>query len=106
MSKIHEGVRRLSSAFAFCIELSSFAACPVRDLVCRCYPARNEQDKEYDMEGKEGIMLGTILIVVLILVLIGALPTWPHSRSWGYYPTGGIGLILAILVILVLLGRI
>ena len=58
------------------------------------------------MEGMEGIMLGTILIVVLILVLIGALPTWPHSRSWGYYPTGGIGLILAILVILVLLGRI
>jgi len=58
------------------------------------------------MEGKEGIMLGTILIVVLILVLIGALPTWPHSRSWGYYPTGGIGLILVILVILVLLGRI
>ena len=51
-------------------------------------------------------MLGTILIVVLILVLIGALPTWPHSRSWGYYPTGGIGLILVILVILVLLGRI
>jgi len=51
-------------------------------------------------------MLGTILIVVLILVLIGALPTWPHSRNWGYYPTGGIGLILVILVILLLLGRI
>jgi hypothetical protein len=53
----------------------------------------------------EEIMLGTILIVVLILVLIGALPTWPHSRNWGYYPTGGIGFILVILVILVLLGR-
>lgn len=51
-------------------------------------------------------MLGTILIVVLILVLIGALPTWPHSRNWGYYPTGGIGLIIVILVILLLLGRI
>ncbi len=51
-------------------------------------------------------MLGTILIVVLILVLIGALPAWPHSRNWGYYPTGGIGLILVILVILLLLGRI
>jgi len=51
-------------------------------------------------------MLGTILIVFLVLVLIGALPTWPHSRSWGYYPTGGIGLILVILVILVLLGHI
>ncbi len=51
-------------------------------------------------------MLGTVLIVVLILVLIGALPTWPHSRSWGYYPTGGIGIVLVILVILLVLGRI
>ena len=51
-------------------------------------------------------MLGTILIVVLILLLIGALPTWPHSRQWGYYPSGGIGLILLILIILLLLGRI
>ncbi|MGB8551566.1 MAG: DUF3309 family protein [Xanthobacteraceae bacterium] len=51
-------------------------------------------------------MLGTILIIILILILIGALPTWPHSSGWGYYPSGGIGLILLILVILVLLGRI
>ncbi len=51
-------------------------------------------------------MIGTILIVVLILMLIGALPTWPHSRSWGYYPSGGIGTIVLILVILLLLGRI
>jgi hypothetical protein len=51
-------------------------------------------------------MLGTILIVVLILMLIGALPTWPHSRSWGYYPTGGIGLLVVIVVVLLLLGRI
>lgn len=51
-------------------------------------------------------MLGTILIVILILALIGALPTWPHSRSWGYYPTGGLGLILVIVLILLLLGRI
>ena len=50
--------------------------------------------------------MGTILIVILILVLIGALPTWPHSKSWGYYPSGGLGLILLILIILVLLGRI
>jgi hypothetical protein len=49
--------------------------------------------------------MGTILIIILVLVLIGALPTWPHSRSWGYYPSGGIGLILLILVILLLLGR-
>ena len=52
------------------------------------------------------IMLGTILIVVLFLMLLGALPTWPHSRSWGYYPTGGLGLLLTIVVILLLLGRI
>jgi Protein of unknown function (DUF3309) len=50
--------------------------------------------------------MGTILIVILILMLIGVLPTWPHSRSWGYYPSGGLGLILLILIILLLLGRI
>ncbi|CAJ0716361.1 MULTISPECIES: DUF3309 family protein [Ralstonia] len=51
-------------------------------------------------------MLSTILIVVLILLLIGALPSWPYSRSWGYGPTGGLGLIVVIVVILVLLGYI
>jgi hypothetical protein len=51
-------------------------------------------------------MLGTILVVVLILMLLGALPRWPHSRTWGYYPSGGLGLVLVILVILILLGRI
>lgn len=50
-------------------------------------------------------MLGTILIIVLILLLIGALPSWPYSGGWGYYPSGGLGLILVIIVILVLLGR-
>ena len=50
-------------------------------------------------------MLGTILIVAVILMLLGALPTWPHSREWGYYPSGGLGLVLLILVILLLLGR-
>jgi hypothetical protein len=49
--------------------------------------------------------MGTILIVILILVLVGVLPTWPHSKSWGYYPTGGLGLVLLIVIILVLLGR-
>ena len=48
----------------------------------------------------------TLLIIVLILLLIGAAPTWPHSRNWGYYPSGAIGLILLILVILLLMGRI
>lgn len=51
-------------------------------------------------------MLGTILIVVLVLALLGVLPRWPHSRSWGYAPTGGVGLVLVIVLILVLLGRI
>ncbi len=50
--------------------------------------------------------MGTILIVILILILVGALPTWPHSKSWGYYPSGGLGLIVLILIILLLLGRI
>jgi hypothetical protein len=51
-------------------------------------------------------MLGTILIVILILALLGVLPRWSHSRSWGYAPTGGLGLILFIVVILLVLGRI
>ena len=51
-------------------------------------------------------MLGTILVVLLIFMLLGALPTWPHSRSWGYGPTGGLGLLLVILVVLLLLGKI
>jgi hypothetical protein len=51
-------------------------------------------------------MIGTILLVVLILLLLGALPAWPHSRAWGYYPSGGLGLIVVIIVILLLMGRI
>ena len=51
-------------------------------------------------------MLGTILIIILVLILLGALPTWPYSSGWGVYPSGGIGLILVIVLILVLLGRI
>jgi len=51
-------------------------------------------------------MLSTILIIVLILLLIGALPTWPYSSGWGYYPGGGLGLILIIVVVLALAGRI
>jgi hypothetical protein len=51
-------------------------------------------------------MLETIILIVLILLLIGALPAWPHSRSWGYYPSGGLGLILIIIIILLLLGRV
>lgn len=50
--------------------------------------------------------LGTILLIVLVLLLIGIIPSWPHSRSWGYGPSGGIGLVVLILIILLVLGRI
>jgi len=49
--------------------------------------------------------LGTILLIILILLLVGALPTWPYSSSWGYYPTGGLGLVLLIVIILLVLGK-
>jgi len=50
--------------------------------------------------------LGTILLIILILMLLGAIPTWPHSRQWGYGPSGGIGVVLVILIILWLMGKI
>ena len=50
--------------------------------------------------------IGTILLIILVLVLVGVIPIWPHSRSWGYVPSGGLGIVLLILVILLLLGRI
>jgi hypothetical protein len=55
---------------------------------------------------KGGNMLTTILIIILILILLGAFPAWPHSRGWGYGPSGVVGLILVILLILLLLGKI
>lgn len=51
-------------------------------------------------------MLGTIVLILLVLVLIGALPTWPHSSSWGYFPTGTVGILLVIAVVLLVTGRI
>jgi hypothetical protein len=50
-------------------------------------------------------MLGTILIIVIVLMLIGSVPSWPHSRNWGYYPSGGLGLVLLVLIILLVMGR-
>jgi hypothetical protein len=50
-------------------------------------------------------MLGTVLVVVVIFMLVGALPRWGHSRNWGYFPSGGLGLVLVILIVLLLLGR-
>ena len=69
------------------------------DLLARSLPVNRSQTERK-------IMLGTVLVVFLILMLLGALPKWPHSRSWGYYPSGGMGLVLVILVVLVLCGRI
>ena len=51
-------------------------------------------------------MLGTILLLILVLLLLGALPTWPYSGGWGYYPSGGVGLVLLIVVVLLVAGRI
>ena len=51
-------------------------------------------------------MLGIVLIVVLVLILIGAMPTWPHSRSWGYMPSGVLGVVLIVVIVLLLVGRI
>ena len=50
--------------------------------------------------------LGTILIIILLLMLLGALPTWSHSRNWGYFPSGGLGLVLGVVLVLLVLGRI
>jgi len=51
-------------------------------------------------------VLGTILVIILVLLLLGALPTWPYSAGWGYYPSGGVGLLLVILIVLLVAGRI
>lgn len=68
---------------------------------CLCAPS------SFLIKLKELMMgIGTILLIVLILILIGVLPIWPHSTSWGYGPTGGLGLIVVILIILVLMGKI
>lgn len=64
-----------------------------------------ERLRAHTLKGKTP-MLGTILIVLLVLFLIGALPTWGHSANWGYFPSGGLGLVLVIVLILVVMGRI
>ena len=58
------------------------------------------------LDGEQIMSLGTILLIILVVLLIGAIPSWPYSSGWGYYPSGGIGIILIIVLILVLMGRI
>jgi hypothetical protein len=58
------------------------------------------------LSGGAPMSLGTIFLLVVLVAVIGALPTWPHSRQWGYYPSGGLGLVLVILLVLVLMGQI
>ena len=65
----------------------------------------NAEQPDSDFIGRKEERMGTILLIVLILLLVGALPTWPYSSGWGYYPSGGLGLIVLILLILLLMGR-
>ena len=65
------------------------------------FPRRSERLPPKD----NAMSLGTILLIVLILLLIGVIPAWPHSRSWGYGPSGGLGLVVIILIVLLLMGR-
>ena len=60
----------------------------------------------WDVFKEKRMSLGTILLVVLVLLLLGVIPTWPHSRSWGYGPSGGLGIVLVIIVVLLVMGRI
>ena len=62
--------------------------------------AKSDDDRTMEM----AMSIVTILIIILVLVLVGAFPTWPHSRSWGYYPSGGVAIILGIIVVLLLVG--
>ena len=82
-----------------------FANCPDGKVAFREKAASREAAsfKQVILKTKP-MTIGTILLLVLILMLIGALPTWPHSRSWGYYPAGGLGTLVLVLLVLVLLG--
>jgi len=59
-----------------------------------------------DTKQESDMSIGTIILIILVLILVGALPTWPHSSGWGYGPSGGLGLVVVILLILVVLGKI
>ena len=77
-------------------------ASPVARLRKVGVPLRNKSNSS---SGSDSICMNTILLVILVLLLVGALPTWPYSSGWGYYPSGGLGLVLVILLILALNGN-
>ena len=73
------------------------------------YPShhRTRTVTQHNYDNKESaVSLGTILLIILVLALVGAIPAWPHSRSWGYGPSGGLGLVVIVLIVLLLMGRI
>ena len=72
----------------------------------RAYVRNAEAPEASNALGECLMTMSTLLIIVLLIILVGALPTWPHSRSWGYYPSGGLGLILLVVIVLLLMGRI
>jgi hypothetical protein len=77
--------------------------------ICQCRQELRIDVKrlQFEQQPRSGVvMLGTILIIILILILIGSLPTWPYSGGWGYYPSGGFGLLVVIVIVLLLMGRI
>jgi hypothetical protein len=75
--------------------------------VIRSAGTRSEEDAHRRRDAaKDGAMLGTLLLIVLILLLVGAFPAWPHSSSWGYGPSGLVGILVLVLVVLLLMGRI
>src|SRR5512146_2157704 len=66
----------------------------------------SKEVREFYHRNRKEVFMGTILLIILILLLIGALPTWPYISGWGYYPSGGLGLVLLVLIILLVMGRI
>ena len=74
------------------------------DRACGGEPETGRVIASTDME-EDKEMLGTILLIILVLALLGSLPTWPYSGGWGYYPSGGLGLVVLVLVILLVMGR-
>ena len=81
-------------------ETSSASGCSAPQSVCRLLKERQSL-----VRGREAVLVSLLLLILLVVLLVGAVPAWPYNRSWGYYPSGGVGLLLLILIILLLTGR-